>query len=146
MNGYIWVALGAIVGVVMPFIVLRWRRPLAEATGTPPVHAESGQASTAAPAARRKPPGGFHGITVKPCLDACQAAQALAGQRFLSREAPALPLPDCDQARCDCTYGHYSDRRDQGDRRSGWNRLDGFAQSFAKDDRRATQDDRRNRR
>lgn len=145
MNGYLWVALGAVVGVGLPFIALRWRRPLPEANSNFPAPAEAGRASAATPAARRKPPGGFHGVTVRPCLEACQAAQAVAGERFLSKDAPALPLPGCNQARCDCTYGHYSDRRDRGDRRSGWNRLGGLAQSAARDERRATPDDRRSR-
>ncbi|MCC7460861.1 MAG: hypothetical protein IT480_00210 [Gammaproteobacteria bacterium] len=42
---------------------------------------------------------------------ACRTARRLEGQRFLAREAPRLPLPDCDSATCSCRYRHYEDRR-----------------------------------
>jgi hypothetical protein len=42
---------------------------------------------------------------------ACQAALACKGKRFLSSEAPRLPLKQCDAARCDCRYRHFPDRR-----------------------------------
>jgi hypothetical protein len=33
-------------------------------------------------------------------------------QRFLSKDAPHLPLPDCPNAgKCLCHYRHYEDRR-----------------------------------
>jgi hypothetical protein len=42
----------------------------------------------------------------------CEAARALKGKRFLSAEAPRLPLVECTQsARCACTYKKYPDRR-----------------------------------
>ena len=48
----------------------------------------------------------------------CPAVTALQGQRFLTADAPRLPLPDCDQGNCQCTYVHHEDRRDiDGDRR-----------------------------
>jgi hypothetical protein len=31
--------------------------------------------------------------------------------RFLSGEAPPLPLPGCTAPRCLCRYAHYEDRR-----------------------------------
>jgi len=45
--------------------------------------------------------------------DACAAALALRGRRYLSRtDAPALPLAECTaNASCHCTYRHYADRR-----------------------------------
>ena len=43
---------------------------------------------------------------------ACAASQDASQKRFLSREAPRLPLPDCDrQDKCKCTYKHLADRR-----------------------------------
>ncbi len=48
---------------------------------------------------------------------ACPAAKALKGKRFLSREAPGLPLPDCTQpGTCSCRYRKHDDRR-EGPRR-----------------------------
>jgi hypothetical protein len=42
----------------------------------------------------------------------CEAARALKGKRFLSAEAPRLPLIECTQsAQCRCTYKKYPDRR-----------------------------------
>lgn len=32
-------------------------------------------------------------------------------QRFLSHQAPLLPLAECTVARCQCHYVHYADRR-----------------------------------
>jgi hypothetical protein len=50
-------------------------------------------------------------VTVEAGPKACKAARALGDQRFLSRDAPSLPLKGCDCARCDCHYEHYEDRR-----------------------------------
>ena len=43
----------------------------------------------------------------------CDAVAALEGQRFLSDEAPLLPLSDCDNPQgCKCVYEHFDERRD----------------------------------
>jgi hypothetical protein len=50
--------------------------------------------------------------------DACGAAKAERGKRYLSKEAPTFPLSECDRRdRCDCRYRHHEDRRGKGDRR-----------------------------
>jgi hypothetical protein len=44
----------------------------------------------------------------------CAAARALIAKRFLSAEAPRLPLADCAEAgSCPCAYKHHADRRAQ---------------------------------
>jgi hypothetical protein len=50
------------------------------------------------------------GVSVgKPC---CRAAMVQQKVRYLSQEAPPLPLAGCTQPRmCLCKYKHYSDRR-----------------------------------
>jgi hypothetical protein len=53
----------------------------------------------------------WHAITIVGPTNACAAAEACRGKRFLSREAPRLPLAECDAKRCDCRYRHYTDRR-----------------------------------
>lgn len=58
-----------------------------------------------------KPAKQFHAVTIVPGAHACIAAQAQFGQRFLSHEAPPLPLKGCETARCECRYGHHDDRR-----------------------------------
>jgi hypothetical protein len=65
----------------------------------------------------RKPVSPYHGVGVIPGPLACAPAQALLGKRFLSREAPTLPLKKCDRADCQCRYEHYEDRR-KGPRRA----------------------------
>lgn len=54
----------------------------------------------------------FHAVEIRTTNDACQAAQDTHGERFLSAEAPPLPLVQCDRPdRCQCRYRHYEDRR-----------------------------------
>jgi hypothetical protein len=51
-------------------------------------------------------------VGVVPGKEACEAAQKLRSQRFLTREAPRLPLPDCtNQDKCQCKYQHFASRR-----------------------------------
>jgi hypothetical protein len=54
----------------------------------------------------------WHAVSVVSGSQSCAAARALKERRFLSREAPRLPLPDCTQAElCRCSYRKYADRR-----------------------------------
>jgi hypothetical protein len=68
----------------------------------------------------RKPrdSGKFHAVAIKYSEDACDAAKALTGRRFLSSAAPRLPLPECDFPNCSCQFAHFNDRRAGRDRRS----------------------------
>lgn len=54
----------------------------------------------------------FHGISIEPGPKACEAVRQIAGRRFLSEEAPRLPLDECPCMQdCRCVYRHYPDRR-----------------------------------
>ena len=53
----------------------------------------------------------FHCVAIEGPADACKAVMALSGQRFLSKDAPGLPLRACDVELCECRYVHYDDRR-----------------------------------
>ena len=53
----------------------------------------------------------FHAVTIVSGRHACTAARTLAGKRFLSSEAPILPLKDCNSEECECRYEHHEDRR-----------------------------------
>jgi hypothetical protein len=64
----------------------------------------------------RKPVNLYHAVTIAPGPRACTAARELRGRRFLSREAPVLPLKNCGSAECECRYEHYEDRRKGGRR------------------------------
>jgi hypothetical protein len=87
----------------------------------------------------------YHAIAIRSPKDACAAAKALAGQRFLASEAPNLPLPACDAATCECHFAHYDDRRSGKDRRTpfGAGAIGGGTGRFEKE-RRETPDRRRN--
>jgi len=59
----------------------------------------------------------FHAVAIVPNMSACPDARAIAGIRYLSREAPPLPLPACPwPERCRCRFEKFEDRR-QDDRR-----------------------------
>jgi hypothetical protein len=72
------------------------------------------------PADRPKPPASaYHAVSIKLSDFPCAAAKGIAGQRFLSSEAPKLPLPGCTNAStCACRFIHHKDRRAGKDRRS----------------------------
>lgn len=54
----------------------------------------------------------WHAVSVLPRGRPCPQAVALRDHRFLTREAPPLPLPGCPKAgKCKCVYRHYADRR-----------------------------------
>ena len=61
--------------------------------------------------------GKYRAVSVHCPSDGCAAAKALGEQRFLAREAPALPLPECDHATCTCSYAHHADQRAEDDDR-----------------------------
>ena len=69
------------------------------------------------PVPARKTVSPYHAVGVIPGPRVCAAAEALRGKRFLSREAPTLPLKKCDRGDCQCRYEHYEDRR-KGPRRA----------------------------
>jgi hypothetical protein len=50
---------------------------------------------------------------------ACAAVKAIGNKRFLAvdRNTPMLPLPECDQSKCNCKYMRHDDRRDDNDDR-----------------------------
>jgi hypothetical protein len=64
-------------------------------------------------------PKKWHAISVEAKALSCVTAQDLRKKRFLSKEAPALPLEGCTKrASCSCTYRHHDDRRSKARRDS----------------------------
>jgi len=63
------------------------------------------------PTVQRKPVSAHHAVAIVPGRTACAEACALRDRRFLSREAPVLPLKGCNLSPCDCRYEHHDDRR-----------------------------------
>jgi hypothetical protein len=61
----------------------------------------------------------WHAVEIRSSRNACPACKALAGARFLSTEAPRLPVAGCLQSlTCNSVYVHHDDRR-AGPRRGG---------------------------
>ena len=61
----------------------------------------------------------WHAVSVKPGPGACSVADTGRDRRWLSREAPMLPLPGCSKPEsCRCTYQHHEDRRTGEGRRA----------------------------
>jgi hypothetical protein len=60
--------------------------------------------------------GRFGGVEIRTRAGACAAARALEGQRFLAKNAPALPLRGCAASQCSCRFSKLSDRRTDGRR------------------------------
>jgi hypothetical protein len=53
----------------------------------------------------------WHAVGITPGRNACAIARGESETRYLSREAPPLPLKDCDSDTCTCRYHHFDDRR-----------------------------------
>jgi len=61
-----------------------------------------------------RPPKTWHAVSIVPKGASCQAAHAIRATRFLSAEAPRLPLAQCTNSKsCICAYKHHEDRRGQ---------------------------------
>jgi len=59
----------------------------------------------------------FRAVSIQTGPRACTAAKYLKGKRFISAQAPELPLSRCDISDCKCKYVYHKDRRDEDDRR-----------------------------
>ena len=74
--------------------------------------------------------------------DACDAVKRVGDKRFLPGEAPDVPLPGCNAARCSCRYVHHDDRR-HNDRRNPYPLQAMAPPAAAGGDRRTKRDRRR---
>ena len=128
MTAAVWWAFGTTLGIVSPLLYWRFR-------------------SQARPARQRKPSvinePSYQAIEIRPGLISCEEASALAGQRFLSDDAPELPLPGCDKNNCHCRYAHLDDRRSGEERRLPFDKTIAFDIHAKAEKRSATSDRRR---
>ena len=54
----------------------------------------------------------FAAVAICSGEESCDAAKEITGVRYLSADAPLIPLKECDRPRlCACRYDHFSDRR-----------------------------------
>jgi hypothetical protein len=81
----------------------------------------------------------WHSVSIIRGRQPCAAVVELNGCKWLSAQAPQLPIKDCDAKQCECRYRHHADRR-SGDRRE----TDGLVSAPPKKgERRTGQIDRR---
>ncbi|WP_119978466.1 hypothetical protein [Shewanella algidipiscicola] len=60
----------------------------------------------------------FHSVEIVNDAMDCTSAHSLQGKRYLSAQAPMLPLKGCSTTPCRCRYIHHADRRKfDGERR-----------------------------
>jgi hypothetical protein len=65
-------------------------------------------------AAPLRAPSHWHAVAIRPKGQCCEAVQACRTSRFLSSDAPRLPLEQCTTSdTCSCVYKHHADRRGQ---------------------------------
>ena len=82
----------------------------------------------------RRQPSPWYSVSIVPGDDYCKLVRMHQGTRWLSAEAPRLPVPGCDSRHCDCRYRHYADRRTEVQRKQD---RDGWVRHFKGEDRRA---------
>lgn len=80
----------------------------------------------------------YHAVTIEFGKNACEQVTRFAGKRFLSAEAPLLPL--CALSTCKCRYHHHKDRR-VDERREMYNGLN--STNWVHTERRKKRSDRR---
>jgi hypothetical protein len=107
--------------VIAAFVALYWYRT---------------KSAARLPAETHKQSNPFHAVTVRFRKDACDAVRQLEAKRFLAKEAPRLPLPNCNVKNCGCRFVHYDDRR-------GAERREEIRRTHADSAQRRSQQDRR---
>ena len=82
-------------------------------------------------------------VAICPGAFSCEAVRQHEEKRYLSGDAPFLPLRECDQAACECTYEHLDDRRADEDRRNTYAAYSGFDPLQDKEERRVRKERRK---
>lgn len=59
----------------------------------------------------------YHAVSIHAGPSCPETEIRYGGVRFLSKDAPPIPLPSCDRRSCGCRYVHHEDRRSGFDRR-----------------------------
>ena len=96
--------LGALLVLTVVWLIVRvWRNKAATEAESRPEPKNTGE---------------YRAVAIQYSENACDAAKAMTGRRFLERAAPRLPLSDCDFPNCRCKFSYYPDRRSTSDRRS----------------------------
>ncbi|HSN70043.1 MAG TPA: hypothetical protein VLT59_00980 [Steroidobacteraceae bacterium] len=59
----------------------------------------------------KAPRKSYHAVEIVAGDDCCELVSRYTGKRYLSSEAPVVPLKGCDAGECLCRYIHHADRR-----------------------------------
>ena len=79
----------------------------------------------------------YQAVSIHAYGGACEAAKSLVGTRFLTADAPLIPLEGCTAEKCHCIYRHHEDRRSgESDRRKKHEAADELVTSAEFEDRR----------
>lgn len=115
MNNWWWIAVGVAVGIAAVWILVQRKFFAAQAAALLARH-KSGPVQVTRNQPRQHPQH-YYGVSVQLGNNPCDAIRAIADKRYLSDEAPHLPLPDCDRDECRCMMPPQDDRRAGYDRR-----------------------------
>jgi hypothetical protein len=86
------------------------------------------------PAADRRQPSPWYAVSIVPGEECCASARMHQSTRWLSLEAPRLPIQGCDARQCDCRYRHHTDRRENTQRKQD---RDGWVRNYKGEERRS---------
>lgn len=115
MNNWWWILIGILAGISAAWF--RVKRKSAVDFGAAPRERNSPGPVKVTRNQPRQNANHHYGVYVQIDSNPCDAIRAIAGHRYLSEEAPRLPLPDCDRNRCRCMLQPQNDRRAGHDRR-----------------------------
>ncbi|WP_040571557.1 hypothetical protein [Shewanella benthica] len=88
----------------------------------------------------------YHNVTIELSHYACCAVKNLQGIHFLSKDAPSMPLSNCDAFECRCHYKHYQDRRrEKLERRVDFGMTHDLFGAFGEKNQRGNKPDRRHK-
>jgi hypothetical protein len=96
-----------VLGIILAIFVLRFLFPTRPRLVTLNEHG----AAKSSPASSDDGQGDFRAVSIHAYGGRCLASQSVSGQRFLTSEAPTLPLEECTAEKCNCRYVHHADRR-----------------------------------
>ena len=109
MTTVMWVAMGVLLGIISPVLLLQMQRRRAAA--------ESGKPPRLSRKESERPRNPFAAVSIRPCAQSpCAAVRQMHHRRFLAVRAPSLPVAGCDQKKCGCRYIRHSDRRTPSER------------------------------
>ncbi len=154
MDTLFWAMMGATIGVVVPFVILRARRQQSsniQLTGSDPgilarrtTPQKPAPSSPSATSERAKAVDNYQAVSIEIPKNSCVAVQRHRGRKFLASQAPALPVSGCGHANCCCRFIRYEDRREEENRRDEFSQYGGFGVKTPDGENRTGKDRRSN--